>query len=437
MKLKWLMAVFIAVLPVQAFGVDVQRVESDKGIVAWLVEDHSNPVVAIRFAFLGGSELDPVGKKGLANLAASTMDEGAGEMDSQMFQQTLTDQSITLRFEAGYDRFSGRIKTLTENLDRSAELMNLALTQPRFDQEPVARLKSQIISGIRSSSERPGKIAYNALYQTMFDGHGYAHDSDGTVETVEAITQDDLKAFVRTRLGRENLIIGVTGDVTAEQLKVILDQAFGNLPGQPAFQHQPHTQAKVSGKLEVIERDIPQSTIVFGQAGLKRQDPDYYAVLVMNHILGGGSFTSRLYDEVREKRGLAYSVGTGNYPMALAGVLIGSAATENARVAETVDVIRTEWARMANGDITEAELTSAKNYVMGSFPLTLTSTDTIARVLVSMQINDLGLEYLDRRKTYIGAVSRDDVNRVARTLLKPDALDIIIVGRPAGIVSKP
>lgn len=437
MKLTWLVAVLIAVLPVQSWAVEVLRVESEKGIVAWLVEDHSNPVVSIRFAFMGGSELDPVGKKGLANLAASTMDEGAGDLDSQTFQQTLTDQSITLRFEAGYDRFNGQIKTLTDNLDRSATLMNLALTQPRFDAEPVARLKSQIISGIRSSSERPGKIAYNALYQNMFDGHGYAFDSDGSVENVEAITQADLKAFVDTRLSLENLVIGVTGDVTAEQLKPILDKAFGNLPAKAQFEYQPNTEAKVSGRLKVIDRAIPQSTIVFGHGGMKRKDPDYYAVLVMNHILGGGSFTSRLYTEVREKRGLAYSVGTGNYPMQQAGVLIGSAATENARVAETIDVIRSEWTRMAKGDISEAELTSAKNYIMGSFPLTLTSTDTIARVLVSMQINDLGLDYLDHRKDYIGAVSLDDVNRVARELLKPEMMDIIVVGRPAGIVSNP
>ena len=209
------------------------------------------------------------------------------------------------------------------------------------------------------------------------------------------------------------------------------------MPATAAFKHQPKTEAKVTGRLDVIKRDIPQSTIVFGHGGMKRKNPDYYAMLVMNHILGGGSFTSRLYDEVREKRGLAYSVGTGNYPMALAGVLIGSAATENARVAETLEVIRTEWARMAKGDITEAELTSAKNYVMGSFPLTLTSTDTIARVLVSMQINDLGLDYLDQRKKYISAVTLDDVNRLAREMLKPEMMDIIVVGRPAGIVSKP
>lgn len=430
----FLIAVF---LPLNAWAVDVERVVSSGGIEAWLVRDHSNPVVSMRFAFEGGSELDPADKAGLANLAASTMDEGAGDIDSQTFQQVLADQSITLRFTAGYDRFSGQVKTLTENLDQSMDLLRLAMTEPRFDAEPVARLKSQIIAGIKSDSENPGKLAYNALYRTFFPDHGYARDSDGTVESVEAITHDDLRHFVKTRLARSNLIIGVVGDVTPERLGPLLDNTFGPLPETPATQRAADTSANATGRLEIIDRAIPQSTIVFGHGGLKRDHPDYYAALVMNHILGGGSFTSRLYDEVREKRGLAYSVGTGLYPMDHAGVLIGSAATENARVSETIDVIRAEWARMAAGDLSEEELENAKTYVTGSFPLTFTSTGAIARVLVAMQINELGIDYLDKRNEYIGSVTLDDVKRVAAQYLRPDALDIVVVGKPAGIVPRP
>ncbi len=435
MNLKSLYFFFIVVfLPFNANAVDVERVISPGGVEAWLVQDHSNPVVSMRFTFQGGSELDPKDKKGLANLAASTMDEGAGDMDSQTFQQILADQSITLQFEAGYDRFGGKVKTLTENLDQTFDLLRLALTQPRFDEEPVARLKSQIISGIRASSEKPGKLAFNALYQNQFPGHGYASDSDGTVESVEAITQADLKTFVETRLARGNLIVGVTGDVTPDQLGILLDQAFGSLPSEPNFTHQPETNPKAIGRLQVIDRDIPQSTIVFGHGGLKRDDPDYYAALVMNHILGGGSFTSRLYEEIREKRGLAYSVGSSLYPLNLAGMIVGSAATENVRVSETIDIIRAEWIRMAAGEITQQELDNAKTYVTGSFPLTFTSTGAIARVLVAMQVNDLGLDYLDKRNDYIGSVTLEDVKRVAAKHLQPELLDIIVVGRPAGIV---
>jgi len=436
--MRQLLVILIVVFtPLHAWAVDVERVTSPGGIEAWLVQDHSNLVVSMRFAFKGGSELDPVGKAGLSNLAASTMDEGAGDLDSQAFQQILADQSITLRFDAGLDRFSGQVKTLTENLDQSFDLLRQALSQPRFDAEPVARLKSQIIAGIRADSEDPGKLAYNALFANFFPGHGYAVDSDGTAQSVTALGPEDLRAFVKTRLARSNLIIGVVGDVTPERLGLLMDQAFGGLPDKPSVKRGGDVTPKATGRLQVIERGIPQSTIVFGHGGLKRDDPDYYAALVMNHILGGGSFTSRLYDEVREKRGLAYSVGSSFYPLDHAGLVIGSAATENARVSETIDVIRAEWARMAGGDVSPAELNDAKTYISGAFPLTFTSTGAIARVLVAMQLNKLGIDYLDKRKAYIDAVDMDDVKRVAATYLHPDALDIVVVGKPAGVAPRP
>jgi len=421
-------------LPLQAWAVNVERVVSPAGIEAWLVQDHSNPVVSLRLTFAGGSELDPAGKSGLANLAASTMDEGADDMDSQAFQQILADQSITLRFSAGLDRFGGQVKTLTENLDQSIDLLRLALTEPRFDKEPVARLKSQIIAGIRASSENPGKLAYNALFATFFPDHGYARDSDGTVDTVATLGPDDLRHFVRTRFARSNLVVGVVGDITPKRLGGLLDKAFGALPENPAARLDDDVQPKSTGRLQVIERDIPQSTIVFGHGGLKRDDPDYYVALVMNNILGGGTFTSRLYDQVREKRGLAYSVGSSLYPLDHAGLMVGSAATENARVSETIKVIRAEWTRMAAGELDAQDVNDAKTYVSGSFPLTFTSTDAIARVLVAMQVNKLGIDYLDKRNAYIGAVSLDDVKRVAAKVLRPSQLDIVVVGKPTGIV---
>jgi len=439
-KILWIVALaalplWLSIAPAQA--VEVERVISPGGIEAWLVQDNSNPVVSMRFAFRAGAEFDPVGKSGLANLAASTMDEGAGDLDSQAFQQILADQSISLSFSSGLDRFTGQLKTLTENLDQSVDLLRLALTQARFDAEPLTRLKSQIIAGIRADSEAPGKLAYNALFANLFAGHNYALDSDGSEESVAAITADDLRDFVKTRLARSNLIVGVVGDVTPKQVAVLLDQAFGDLPRDPAVKHGGDVTPQVSGRVQVIERDILQSTVVFGQAGLKRSDPDYYAALVMNHILGGGSFTSRLYTEVREKRGLAYSVSSSFYPLDHAGLLVGSTATENARVGETLDVIRAEWARMAAGEVSEQELTAAKNYISGSFPLTFTSTGAIARVLVAMQVHKLGIDYLNKRKSYINAVSLEDVKRVAARYLNPDRLDVVVVGKPVGIVPSP
>lgn len=434
---KLFMALWIVSFPLTAHAVDVTRVVSPGGVEAWLVEDHANPLLSMHFAFAGGSELDPPGKMGLANLAASTMDEGAGNLDSQAFQRKLADNSIELRFRARLDTFSGTVKTLVDHQDMAFDLLHQALSQPRFDAEPVARLKSQIAANIRSDSEDPGTLAYDALFKGFFAGHGYANRSDGTEETLSAITPDDLHAFVQTRLARSTLKIGVVGDITPARLGELLDVAFARLPDQPQVTALADIKPHATGRIKVIARDVVQSTIVFGHQGPKRDDPDYYAVTVMNHILGGGTFTSRLYDEVREKRGLAYSVGSSLYPLDHTGLIIGSAGTENARVKETIDIIRAEWRKLAAGELSVAELNDAKTYITGSFPLGFSSTDKIAGVLVAMQQNNLGIDYLDKRNAYIETVTLQDVQRVAATYLNADVLDVIVVGKPEGLVSKP
>lgn len=435
--IRYFIALFLFSLPFGAHAVEVTRVVSPNGIEAWLVEDHANPLVAMKFAFAGGTELDPPGKSGLANLAASTMDEGAGEWDSQAFQQRLTDNSIELRFKAGLDTFGGNLKTLRATEDMAFDMLRLALSAPRFDEEPVARLKSQIQAGIRRDSEDPGAVAFEALFKGLFPGHGYAQRSDGIESTVAAVTRDDLRTFVTTRLARNNLKIGVVGDITPDRLGALLDRTFGSLPATSQGTPAPDVAPKASGRLVVIEKDLVQSSIVFGHAGPKRDDPDYYVTFVLNHILGGGSFTSRLYNEVREKRGLAYSVGTSVYSLDHAGLIVGSAGTENARVGDTIAIIRDEWRRMASGDLSAEELDHAKTYITGSFPLTFTSTDKIASVLVGMQINNLGIDYLDKRNAYIEAVTLDEVKRVAGQVLKADALDIVVVGKPQGVTPIP
>jgi len=435
--LKYLLVIFVSVMPFAADAVDVERVVSPGGIEAWLVQDHANPLVSMQFEFAGGAALDPKGKNGLANLAASTMDEGAGNLDSQAFQQRLKDQSIQLSFSASLDRFSGQFKTLKIHEDEAFNLLHSALVKPRFDAEPIDRLKRQIVSGIRSDSENPGVVAYHALFEGFFKDHGYARRTKGTVKSVEAINRGDLKQFVKTRIARQNLKIGVVGDITPARLAELLDKTFLALPLTPGPAQTMDIKADAHGRLVVIDKDVVQSTIAFGQAGLKRKDPDFYAALVLNHILGGGSFTSRLYSEVREKRGLAYSVGTSLYPLIHSAMIVGTAGTENARVAETIDIIRAEWKRLAKGDLGQDELNNAKTYLTGSFPLKFTSTDAIAGTLVGMQTYDLGLDYLDQRNSYINHVTLKAVQRVAKKYLDADMLDIVVVGKPQGVVSKP
>ena len=418
-----------------ARAIEVKRVVSPTGLEAWLVEDHTNPIVAVRFAFRGGAALDPTGKEGLADVVSSLLDEGAGELDSQAFQRRLEDMAITLRFDAGYETFGGRLTTLSVNVGAAFDLLRLALTQPRFDDEPVARIRSQILTMIRRNSEDPDVIAGRTLRRALFPDHPYGRPVMGTEDSVKAITAADLKVFTAERLARDNLVIGVVGDMTPDRLAALLDGTFGGLPGQAAPWRLPEVAPIATGRTIVVKKAVPQSAILFAQAGVKRDDKDFYPAYIMNYILGGGGFTSRLYNEVREKRGLAYSVYTALSPMASSALLQGGAGTANARVAETMDVVRAEWRRLAADGVEKAELDDTKTYLTGSFLLRFSSSGRIAAILVAMQLDTLGIDYLDRRNSYVEAVTRDAVNQVARRLLDPDGLTTVVVGEPVGVAN--
>lgn len=416
-----------------ASAVTVERVVSPGGIEAWLVRDTMVPLFAIEFSFRGGAALDPAGKAGLADMTTSLLDEGAGDLDSQAFQQRLADLAVEMSFSAGSDTIRGSFKTLNRNRDEAVDLLRLALTAPRFDADAVERIRQQTLAMLARKSSEPDEIASRVWWKAVFPDHPYGRPVEGTAQSIAAIQVADLRKLVAERFARDQLIVGVVGDITPEELGPLLDRAFGTLPAKGTPVRLPEAKLAAAGQTFVVREDVPQSVAVFGQAGLKRDDPDYYTAVVMNYVLGGGSFSSRLYKEVREKRGLAYSVYSYLSPMHAAAVLAGGVSTRNARVGESLAVIRKEWARMRDGGATENELDDAKTYLTGSFPLRFTSTDRIARMLVGMQYNDLGIDYIDRRNKYIGAVTREDVARVARSLLKPDALTVVVVGNPQDV----
>jgi len=428
-----LVAVAIIAAPRPAAAVTVERVESPGGIVAWLVRDSMVPLVSIEFSFRGGAALDPAGKTGLADMTTSLLDEGAGDLDSQAFQRKLSDLAVSISFAAGMDTIRGSLKSLNATRDEAADLLALAMTEPRFDEDAVERIRQQILAGLSRQSTDPDQIAGRVWWKAVFPDHPYGLPSEGTMATIAAITADDMRRLVAERFARDQLIVGVVGDITPEELGPLLDRAFGTLPakGKPFTLDEPKPQA--AGQVFVVESDVPQSVVLFGHAGIRREDPDWYAAYTMNYILGGGSFASRLYEEVREKRGLAYSVYSYMTPLAAAGIYTGGVSTANERVGESIAVIREEWARMRDEGATEAELTDARTYLTGSFPLRFTSTDSIARMLVGMQYNDLGIRHIDERNSFIEAVTMDDIRRVAKRLLKPEDLTIVVVGKPAGV----
>jgi zinc protease len=238
--------------------------------------------------------------------------------------------------------------------------------------------------------------------------------------------------FTQTRFARDNLIIGVVGDIQADELKIYLDKTFGDLPAKASSSGVAKVDALLTGGTTVIDVDVPQSSIQFGQPGISRDDPDFYAAHVLNYILGGGSFVSRLYQQVREERGLAYSVYSYLMPLDSSSAVMGGAGTANARVKETIDVIRDVWKEFAENGPTQAELDDAKTYLTGAFPLRFTSSDTIANMLVAMQDDDLGIDYIDKRNSYIESVTLKEAKRVAKSLYQPEKLSFVIAGRPVG-----
>jgi zinc protease len=433
-----LVAALLAAVPAGASarpGIDIQSVTSPGGITAWLVEDGTIPLIAMNFSFAGGAAVDPDRQAGLAYFLSGMLDEGAGDLDSEAFQRRIAELSVRLSFEAQRDHFQGSLQTLSERRDEAFGLLKLALTAPRFDAEPLERVRGQILLQIRQDEEDPDEIANRAWMRTMFADHPYGRAVKGTAEAVSIIRADDLEGLRQRLFARQRLHIAVVGDIDAETLKRLLDDTFGALPETSGVPQVPEAKPTAGPLVEVVERNIPQSVIRFGHHGPKRDDPDFIAAFMVNSMLGGGGFGSRLMEEVREKRGLVYSVFSSLQPMQNAGLLFGGAGTMNERVAETISVVQQEFRRMAEEGPSETELEEAKTYLTGSFPLGFDSNSKIASRLLSFQEHDLGIDYVNRRNDLIEAVTLEDARRVARRLIDADALVVTVVGQPVGVAS--
>ncbi len=408
----------------------VERVVTPAGIEIWYVREPNIPVISVSLGFRGGTALDPADKPGLTNFVLGLLDEGAGDLDSLAFQQAVVDRSIQLSGKAGRDLVTVGLKTLSRHRDEAFRLLGLALRDAHYAAEPVERVRRQILNTLANEERNPRTIAARDWFSDVFAEHPYSRRANGTDEAVRAITPEDLKTWAKDRFALDNLIVGVSGDVTPEEIARLVDIALAGLPARAASSNVPEAVFPESGATQVVRLPLMQSIVVFGLPGIKRDDPDFYAAYVVNYILGGGGFTSRLYQEVREKRGLAYSVYSYLAPLERAGLYMGGVATRNNGVTESLDIIRAEIARLAAQNISAAELSMAKQYLTGAFPLRLDTGDKIARILVQMQFENLGIDYLIRRNSYIEAVTLDDTGRVAQRLLDPDRMRVVIVGDP-------
>ena len=417
----------VAAWPAQA--VSVVEVKSAKGVVAYLSEDHSSQVVSVSFSFSGGTASDPLDKQGLSELGASLFNEGAGDLDSFAFQSALEDRAISLGMSSNLDTITGSLTTTSPNLTEALRLARLALLQPRHDPEAIERMRREMLVQIAARSEVPGRLASHKLYLELFGGHPYSREQEGTAESVQALTRADVQTWAKTRLSRDRLLVGISGDITADKVKDLLDTLFADLPATGVGPSKvPAVSVSTVGKTSRIFRDLTQSSIVMGAPGLLRNDPDWYAATVADYIFGSGSFSSRLMNEVREKRGLAYTVRSGLSPLDSAGFFIISAGTRADKADESVRLIREEVAKMTNPGVTQEEIDGAKQFLTGAWPLRFTTTGRVAELLVAVQHDRLGLDYLDRRNKLIEAVTMADVKRVAQRLYNPKVLTVVVVG---------
>jgi len=410
--------------------VAIQEVKSDKGITAWLVEDYSVPIVTVRFSFKGGSTQDPEGKEGLAKLMSALLDEGAGELDADTFQTKVDDAGAEMRFGASRDTVYGSMRVLADKQGEAFDLLRLAVEQPRFDAAPTDRIRAQMVSGIVANQRDPETAARAKWGEALYGAHPYARPDEGTEKSLATITADDLRGFHKDVFARDNLNVAVVGAIDAETVKRELDRVFGGLPEKSDLKPVDKVDAKLGQEVRV-DYDLPQTTLRLAYPGVPRDAPDFFAAYLMNHILGGGTFTSRLFDEVREKRGLAYGVDSSLMTHEYSSGLAISTATRSDRAAETLAVIRDTVRRMAEEGPTEAELAAAKKYVIGSYALNnLDSSNAIAATLLSLQEEKLGIDYIDRRAALVEAVTLDQVKAAAKKLLTADPA-VLVIG-PAG-----
>ncbi|SFX41470.1 zinc protease [Paracoccus pantotrophus] len=425
--------VFVALASLPARAIEIQEITSPGGIKAWLVEDHSIPFTALSLMFRGGASLDAPGKRGQMSLMTALLEEGAGEMDSVQYAEAVEGLGAQNRFDVGDDALTVNARMLTENRDQAAELLRQALAEPRFDPDAVERVRAQLQAVIRSEATSPNAIASKELARLAWGEHPYATSINGTRESVAALTRDDLVAAKDRILARDRVVVAAAGDITAEELGKLIDAVLGGLPEQGSAPLPDRARLQLTGGVTVIDWDSPQTVVSFAQPGLPMSDPDYFAAFVADHILGGGGFSSRLMDEIREKRGLTYGVSTGLANGVYGETWQGGMASANDKVAEAVGLIRQEWDRFAKGGVTEKELADAKTYLTGEYALRFDGNGKIAGILAGMQLIGLPADYVNTRNGKIEAVTAADVQRVGQRLLHSDQIRFVLVGRPEGI----
>ena len=414
----------------------IQRLVSPGGIEAWFVQDATVPLIAMEYAFSGGASQDPAAKPGVGNMVASLLDEGSGDLDSKTFHERLDRRAIELSFTSSRDTFRGSLRMLKENKDEAFELLASALSAPRFESSDIERIRNQVLSSLRRDSTNPTSLAGRKLLEVAYGDHPYGRPANGTLETVPTINVADLRDYVARVIAKDTLRIAVVGDVDPDTLGRLLDKTFGGLQAKPNLAAVAGIAAAKPPQRAFIPLDVPQTVVTFGGPGVLRHDPDFMAAYVVNHILGGGGLSSRLYREVREKRGLAYSVYESLMWMEHSALFIGNTGTRADRAGETIDAVEQEIRRIAEEGPTQKELDDAKSFLKGSQMLSLDTSSKLAQALLQYQLDKLPIDYIEKRNGLVDAVTLEDAKRVSKRLWGQGLLTVV-VGRSPQAAAQP
>ncbi len=422
-----------------AFAVEVKEVVSQRGIKAWLVEEHALPLIAAKIVFTdSGYTHDAKGKEGRANMTAAMLTEGAGDMDSRAFNEAIESHAIDIGVGVDEDMFRLSLQTLSEHKETAFSYLGMMLRDPRFDADAMERTRRQTLSILMQQNQEPGYLLWKHWQKAAFPNHPYSNPPAGTAESVAELSKDDLRFYLSHYLTQKNMVIAVVGDITPDALARLLDDHLGSLP--TAFEPDVKVEDIIvapGSKPQAIDFDIPQSMVMFGLPSLKRSDPAYFDAYVMNYILGSGSLTARLGEELREKRGLTYAVGSYLDPMQHSNAWRGSFSTRNDQAKAALDVLKGTLETFVKEGPTDTEIADAKRYITGSFVLSLGSNSDIANFLINMQVDDLGMDYLNRRNSLVEAVSKEKVVAMSKRLIEADKLQISVIGKPNLAESKP
>ncbi len=421
-------ALTLAMLAPPASALVIKRTVLKNGAVLLVSPQHQLPMVTMSIAFDAGSRRDPKDKAGLAALTASCLTLGTKELSAGQFNQKVDFMGSSVSVGAGPDYADAGFTSLKKYEDQTLHLLAATLTEPGLRDADIIHKRDERVAGIKADQEQPSYVAGVTFRKALFGDTPYGHPSEGTAESVAKLTPADVRAFYHEHYKMGGAVIAVVGDVEPEEIKAKIEKEFASLGGSVPPQAEPPAPAVAPGiHPTLINRNVVQATLILGAGGIARSNPDFYRIQVMNYILGAGGFASRLMKVVRSKSGLAYGISSGFDAGKFPGSFTVVTQTKNRSSNEALKLILQQLREIQQHPVSDAEMASAKKYLVGSFPLKIDRQSSIASFMLQIELYGLGLDYADRYPKLIDAVTKADVQRVAQKYLHPDALVLVAV----------